>query len=176
LNKTSRALALAFLVLLVGVGLAYAKDRDDLALKVPTGWKVGNSSEDRRTQVGVVELIRVGDDISNWKELLTEISYPKPHGIRKPEDMLDALKARREKECPGSTVWNVIGEDENSITYEWQARPCLGQPEQLEIAKIFLGKSTFYTLQYAKKVKELSADERETWLKWLDAATLTVGH
>jgi hypothetical protein len=82
-----------------------------------------------------------GDDIHNWKELLTELSYPKPRGIHKPEEMLDRLKAVREKECSSSTVWNVIEEDENSITYEWHFQKCLDQPEQCEIAKILVGKS-----------------------------------
>lgn len=173
MNKTSRTLALTFLVLLAGAGLAVAKHDEALTFKVPQGWKTGNESGDRRTQMQMIELIKDGDDILNWKELLTEISAPKPHGVSKPEDMLDQLKVQREKECPGSTVWNVIGQDQNSITYEWHAQPCLGQPEQVEIAKILLGKSTFFTVQYAKKVKELSADERDTWLKWFNDTTLT---
>jgi hypothetical protein len=173
MKMNSRALALAFLVFLAGADLAVAKHDEALTFKVPQGWKTGNESGDRRTQMQMIELIKDGDDIQNWKELLTEISAPKPHGVRKPADMLDQLKAQREKECPGSTVWNVIGEDENSITYEWQAKPCLGEPEQVEIAKIFLGKNTFFTVQYAKKVKELSAEERATWLKWFGDTTLT---
>jgi hypothetical protein len=167
---------LALLVLPVAAGLALARQTDDLLLKLPPGWTKGNVSEDRRAQTQIMQLIRPGDDIRNWKELLTELSYPKPRRIRKPEEMLEALKTQREKECPGSTVWNVIGQDESSITYEWHFQSCLDQPEQCEIAKILLGKNTVYFLQYAKKVKELSADERDTWLKWLGDAKLAGTH
>ncbi|MGD0632065.1 MAG: hypothetical protein ABR987_22255 [Terracidiphilus sp.] len=176
MNKTSRALALTILVVLAGARLRATNHQDDLALKIPPGWKVGNAQEDRRAQTQIMELINEGDDIHNWKELLTEISGPTPHSIRKPEDFLDDLKVQREKECPGATVWNVIGKDGSSITYEWHAQPCLGWPEQVEIAKILIGKKTFYILQYAKKVKELSPDERDTWLKWLGDVQFTNQH
>jgi hypothetical protein len=43
-------------------------------------------------------------------------------------------------------------------------------------AKILVGKKTVYFLQYAKKVKELSADEREIRLKWLADAKLAASH
>jgi len=175
LNKISQTLALAFVLLSAVAGLAFAKHSDDLVLKLPPGWTKGNVAEDRRAQTQIMQLIRPGDDIRNWKELLTELSYPKPRGIRKPEELLDALKTQREKECPGSTVWHVIGQDEGSITYEWHFQTCVSQPEQCEIAKILVGKNTVYFLQYAKKVKELSADERETWLKWLGDARLSAG-
>jgi hypothetical protein len=93
LNKTSRALALIFLVFLVGVQLGVAERKDDLALKIPAGWKVGFAKEDRRAQTQIMQLVNEGDDIHNWKELVTEISGPIPHRIHKPEDFLDDLKA-----------------------------------------------------------------------------------
>jgi hypothetical protein len=176
LNKTSRALALAFLAVLAGTRLSAVNHQDDLALKLPPGWKVGNSAEDRRTQVQAMELIKDGDDIRNWKELLTEFSGPPPHHVRKAEDMLDDLKAVREKACPNSTSWNVIGKDEDSITYEVHDQPCNGWPEEIEIGKFLLGKKTFYAIRYDRKVKELAADERDTWLKWLGDIQFTNGH
>ena len=149
MHKTSRALALALLLLLASAGLAVAKHADEIDIKIPPGWKVGNSSEDRLTQTQIMELIRPGDDIHDWKELLTEFSGSTPHGVRKPEEILDRLKTGTEGECPSSTVWIGIGMGEGSITYEWHARTCLGQPEQCEIAKILLGKKTFYSVRYS---------------------------
>jgi hypothetical protein len=172
LNKIPRIFVFVLLVLMAGAHLANAKHNDDLILKLPAGWMKGNVAENRRAQTQIMQLIRPGDDIHNWNELLTELSYPKSNRIHKPADMLDALKNQREKECAGSTVWNVIAEEKNSITYEWHSQSCLGQPEQCEIAKILLGKNIVYFLQYAKKVKELSADERNTWLTWLSDAQL----
>jgi hypothetical protein len=174
MHKVSRALALAFVVLLAGAGLAFAIQSDDLLLRIPPGWRPGTHSDDH--QLSIIQLVRDGEDVNNWKELFTYMRGPKPHGLHNPEEMLDHLKAEREKECPGSTVWNVIGKDENSITYEWHSQPCLGQPEQIEMAKILFGKHSSNVVQYDKKVKELPAEERDTWLKWFGGVTLTVAH
>jgi hypothetical protein len=129
LNKISRVFTLALLVSLAGSGLAFSKHNDDLIFKLPPGWIQGNVTEDRRAQSQIMQLIRPGDDIHNGKELLTELSYPRPGQIRKPEEMFDHIKALREKECPGSTVWRVIEEDKDSITYEWHLQLCADQPE-----------------------------------------------
>ncbi len=93
MNKISRVFALALLVSLAGPGLALVKHDDDLAIKLPPGWVQGHVAENRREQSEIVELIRPGDDIHNWKELLTELSYPKPRGIHKSEELLDPIKA-----------------------------------------------------------------------------------
>jgi hypothetical protein len=172
MHKNLRALALTLLVFFAGTGLAIAKQNDNLTLKVPPNWIKGNVQEDRRSQTQIMQLIRPGDDISNWKELLTEISYPKPRGIHKPEELLDHLKALREKECRGATAWKVIAQDEESITYEWHYQSCINQAEQCEIAKILVRRNTAYFLQYAKKVNAFSPEERDTWLKWLGEAKL----
>jgi hypothetical protein len=162
---------------LANAGLAAAaKHGDVLAMKIPSGWKVGNSSEDPKAHTQILELIHPDDDFKNWKELLTEASGPAPHGVRKPGEILNNLKAEREKECPGSTVWKVIETDEDSITYDQHTQACLNEPEQIQIGKILLGKKTLYFVQYAKKAKELPADDRATWLKWLGEVTLTFAH
>ncbi|HHT9111624.1 MAG TPA: hypothetical protein ACFYDZ_10780, partial [Candidatus Brocadiaceae bacterium] len=74
-------------------------------------------------------------------------------------------KAIREKDCPGATVWNVIEKDENSILYEWQSKPCLGWPDQYEIAKIIYGKYNRFQLRYTTKVYQLPPDKRDEWIE-----------
>jgi hypothetical protein len=91
LNKISRVFTLALLVLLTSSGLAFSKHNDDLILKLPLGWIQGNVAEDRRAQSQIMQLIRPGDDIHNWKELLTELSYPRPRPIRKPTEVRAAV-------------------------------------------------------------------------------------
>ena len=124
------------------------------------------------------EFVRKGDNINSWKELFTF-----QYGRRKayppsPQQYLDALKALREKECPGATVWNTIAQDENSILYEWQlTKPCGSAPgeaqagvEQHEIARAIYEKDVVFILHYAAKGHDLAPDVRTEWIsRWHDA-------
>jgi len=124
------------------------------------------------------EFVRKGDNINNWKELFTF-----QHGRRKAyppssQQYLDALKALREKECPGATVWNTIAQDENSILYEWQlTKPCGSAPgeaqagvEQHEIARAIYEKDVVLIVHYAAKGHDLAPDVRTEWIsRWHDA-------
>jgi hypothetical protein len=140
------------------------KNSEGLAFKPPAGWKMGNTAEDKDTSI--VELIRPGEKITNWNELLTIQSIKRSNpALQTPADMLEALKAKRGKDCPGSTKWNVIEKGENSVMYEWWSQPCSGWPYQSEIARIVYGPYTVFLLRYTKKAKELPPDERETWIK-----------
>ena len=104
---------------------------------------------------------------------MTVQSFRKPKALKTPEEMYDMLVKRREQECSGSTVWTIIEKSEKHVTYEWRAKPCLGQPEQTEIAKIMFGKNTCYILHYATKVAEIPADQRQAWLKWIGETNVT---
>lgn len=129
------------------------------------GWKVGYEAE-IPNQHALTEFIREGDDINNWRELITIQSFNrKSWGGPSPEDSLNGLKAIREKECPGVTEWKVIEKDENSILYEWQAKPCRGWPDQHEIAKIIYGKYNRFVIRYTAKVYQLPPDTRTKWIK-----------
>jgi hypothetical protein len=121
----------------------------------------------------MIEFIRKGDDINNWKELFTYQNFAK--GKQTPEEFLNKLKAAREKECPGATVWNVIEQNESSILYEWRAKPCLGWPEQHEVARIILGNHNLFVLHYVAKVPELAPDTRTKWIKTFHDATVDSG-
>src|SRR5262249_28800514 len=124
-------------------------------------------------QYSIAEFIREGDDIKNWKELVTLQNYVPPWGGPSPEDALNGLKAVREKNCPGVTTWNVIARDETSILYEWQAKPCLGWPDQHEIARIIYGKYNRFLLRYTVKVDEMPPEERTKWIGILLQAKIT---
>jgi hypothetical protein len=146
-------------------------DAERLAFKPPAGWKIGNAAEDK--DPSIVELIRPGEEIKNWSELLTIQSFSKSRSPQHtPGEFLEGLKALREKDCPGSTKWNVIETGGNSVMYEWWSQPCGAWPEQTEIARIIYGPFTVFLLRYTKKAKELPAEERETWIKQFAEAEL----
>jgi hypothetical protein len=144
---------------------------EELRFELSTDWKEASSHVLGNRQL-MIEFVRKGDDINNWKELFTYQNFAK--GKQTPEEFLNKLKAEREKECPGATVWNVIEQNESSILYEWRAKPCLGWPEQHEVARIILGKHNLFVLHYVAKVPELAPDTRTKWIKTLQDAT--VGH
>jgi hypothetical protein len=126
------------------------------------GWKVGHYAE--HNQYAVLEFIREGDDINNWKELLTIQTSSLGWGGSSPEDALNKLKAIREKTCPGATKWNIIGKNENSISYEWHAKPCVGLPHQHEIAKIIHGKDNTIIIHYVVKTYQMPDEQRARWV------------
>jgi hypothetical protein len=161
---------IAFLFLLSAAGYAsHEPDNEALDFTLGPEWKVGNIASTR--VYTIKEFIRDGDDINNWKELVTiqkfwETSKPSP------EDVLNDLKRLREKECRGATEWTVIDKNENSILYEWQEKPCLGWPDQHEIARIIVGKYGRYLLRYTAKVRELAPETRAEWIKTLSGARI----
>ena len=77
MGKVSRALIMAILAPLTVAGAASTNHDDSLDLKIPPGWIHGADHENRWEQSQIIELIRPDEDIHNWKELLTEVSYPK---------------------------------------------------------------------------------------------------
>src|SRR5258705_13953129 len=139
-----------------------------LGFKLGSEWNPAYSSDKNRSEI--MEFIREGDDLNNWKELVTYQNFER-HGKSSPEEILNKLKANREKECPGATTWNVIDKSESRILYEWQAKRCLNWPEQSELATIIVGKDNLFLLHYAAKVHELAPDVRAQWIKrFSDAA------
>ena len=173
-KAATRALiqAIGFLCLIVWVGAPVATaEPEELEFSLDKGWKEA-STHSGHGQL-MIEFVPQGDDINNWKELFTFQNFAK--GKQTPEEFLNKLKAQREKECPGATVWNVIEQNESSILYEWRAKPCLGWPEQHEVARIILGKHNLFMLHYVAKVPELAPDTRTKWIKILQDATVVSG-
>jgi hypothetical protein len=156
--------------LLIGA-TAVKSQNEGVEYELNSNWKLVH----RSSALGelILEFIPDGDDIDNWKELFTYQNGGLGRGQHTPEEQLNSIKAIREKECPGATDWNVIERNENSILYEWYAKPCMGWPEQHEIARIIHGKHNSFTLHYAAKVHELAPETRTQWIKMLDGAKLS---
>jgi hypothetical protein len=151
--------------------MAFAGEKESLNIRLSLDWKMANHAEQHGYVI--MEYVRQGDDIHHWKELFTYQNFGLGHK-RAPtiKDELDALKAVKEKECPGATEWNVIEQSESSILYEWQEKPCLGWPDQHEIARIIFGKHNLFIVHYAAKVQQLDPDTRKIWIKTFEDATV----
>jgi hypothetical protein len=131
-----------------------------LQLEFETGWKVGSEAGPPSYPGSLTEFIHEGDDINNWKQLLTIENFTHSSGGSSPEDALNRLKSIQERECPGVTNWNVVAKDANSILYEWRAKPCLGWPDQDEVARIIDGKYNQFIIRYTVKEYQMPPEER----------------
>ena len=135
-----------------------------LHFELEPGWKFGYEAGPPSYPGTITELIRNGDDIDNWKELLTIQNFPPSWGGLLPEDTLNRLKATQERECAGVTNWNIIAKDTSSILYEWHAKPCRGWPDQDEIARMIYGKYNRFVIRYTVKVYQMAPEERTKWI------------
>jgi hypothetical protein len=169
-KKVSLALSLLCIIVCAGA-TASAGENESLSFQLSLDWKMANHAEQHGYVI--MEYVRQGDDIHHWKELFTYqnfgLGYKRAPTIK---DELDTWKAVKEKECPGATEWNVIEQSESSILYEWQEKPCLGWPDQHEIARIIFGKHNLFLLRYTAKVQQLDPDTRKTWIKTFADATI----
>lgn len=147
-------------------------------LRLPSDWRAV-----RHHKSPWREFVRKGDSIKNWRELIDAQQLPRtPWTAQSPEAFLDSLKARREKECPGITKWQVIQQDEYSIVYEWrQDKSCAGarRPtdavEQRGIARIVYGRYKIFVLRYAARGRgSLVPGIRAKWVKWLSGDAFTI--
>jgi hypothetical protein len=178
--KKLTPMVISFLCLIACIEAPPARaQRENIEFGLSTDWQLASNSETH--DATIMEFVRKGDDINNWKELVTFQNFARkgalaPRGaMPSPGDFLNTQKALREKECPGLTQWNTIAQDENSIVYEWQAKPCAGWPEQHEMAKIVYGHYNIFILHYAAKVHELTPDTRAKWIKTFSTFNISVG-
>ncbi len=170
-RRLSGTMLLALSLILFAVA-GLAKDKDRLGFSLPSGWKLANSASAR--DATTLELVKEGDSIDDWKELITIQTMVRPKSMHSLDEFYFKLKAGLEKDCPGVTNWHVIEQTEAGMTYEWSnSGPCMGQPEQTEIARILWSKKSLWALHYARKAKELPKDDRDQWLRWLSELRLT---
>ena len=124
-----------------------------------TGWQIAY-----RSSVGgvtLIELIPTDENLSSWSRMFT-IQFME--GMREsPARFMEKLRARMLTRCP-STQWTVLAEDALSITYEWSISRCAAAPDQHELARLLKGNDGVHRIGYVRKVSELEATERATWL------------
>lgn len=141
------------------------QEHDVLFLEVNSGWKQGYYDE-VSGQYSIREFIREDENIDNWRELLTIQNFAsKDWGT--PRDAFNAMQSIRERECPGSTKWNILEENESSILYESQSQDCLGWAAHHEIAKIIDGKYNRFRVAYTIKMYQMPSDRRSDWINYL---------
>lgn len=131
------------------------------------GWDLAYSAAVQNGRLD--EYVPSGDDVESWHEIMTVLRTYRMLGQSR-RDMFDGLKKVREDECPGSTTWNLVEESDDRLIYESWATPCLGFPDQYELAVLVDGTRDRVKLSYAVKSKEVDPTVREAWLAVMRAA------
>jgi hypothetical protein len=168
--------AVAFGCFLSWVGATAAETQNE-GLKITLGpeWKAAFTPRTRK--LSFLEFFRGGDDIKKSQEMLSIDNAGAERSSKfSLKKMRDAEKAYMDRVCPGAiTDWNVIEESGSSILSGWQAKPCLGQPEQHEIERVIAGTHNLFFLVYHARGHELASDTRAQVIKTLSAATVDTG-
>lgn len=168
-----RALSLLVPAAVAVGGCAYTvfAEPEPFNFEPPAGrsWEVAYSAPVNNGTID--EFVPVGDSLDSWHELMTVLRTYRMLGQSR-RDMYERLQEVREEECPGSTRWNLVEESEDRLIYEWWATPCLGFPDQYELAVLVDGTRDRVKLSYAVKAKEVDPAVREEWLTTMRQARL----
>lgn len=132
-------------------------------------WKIGDHAANSSQRVA--KFVTRAEKIDNWTELVTMQTFKKVAGSEPLENFFKKSSDRLSTDCP-SSVWNVIARGEGSILYEWKAQNCRGVAEEHEIGRFLDGKYNRFRIAYVKKVKTLSPEERDKWIKLISAASI----
>jgi hypothetical protein len=146
-----------------------AAQPEKLSFTLGLDW--GSVSTSEQNGHVTIEYLRHGDDAVDPKE---RFAYQNGilRGKNTPEQEFERIKADSEKRCPGTTVWNVIAQDESSILYESQSKQCRGEPGSHVITRIIHGKHNFFVLIYVSMGDSLEPATRTKWIGTLQDASV----
>ncbi|HAZ7572684.1 hypothetical protein OQJ02_11280 [Legionella sp. PATHC032] len=122
-------------------------------------------------QVVTVEYIPVGDDINDWKELITTQFMPgftHMTPTRFGNEFLYNLNKSGVK-----YIVNVIEEKPELLIFEFKVQEPANL-QQDEILKITKGKDGIYVLHYAIKKSDMTKENRDKWIKNLKNSFIKV--
>lgn len=146
-----------------------------LAYREKTGWK-GVRGNDTWRHI----YAKPGVTAQNWTEKAEVIELPIAITLGgkvrwNPESVMNAEKARAEKQrCP-TDAWTVIQQDGSSILWEWQNIKCSGYLHQHELVRIVMGRWYLWTISYAIRNRDLSSEEKAALIEDLMSAKVQEG-
>jgi len=140
---------------------------ESLYFPIPDGWTPAHSAENANQRI--VELVRDGETIDRWSQLMTIQSLRKDAIGQPIESFLAGLRQEMSKRCAG-LAWNVIAAKEASVLYEWSIRDCAPDPDQHEIARVMYGKNSVFRLAFTIKTPALPAEKRDALILALSEA------
>lgn len=123
-------------------------------------WKIGFQGQEGNQKL--IEFVVDGETVENWTELVTIQMFV---GMTAPVDRwLAGFKEQMEKDVK-PTKWNAIRSSESDVLFEWEIKGHPAIPDQYEIDRLIQGKEGFYFFHYANKNTNISAADRENWIR-----------
>ncbi|HAT1660445.1 TPA: hypothetical protein RG395_002177 [Legionella pneumophila] len=132
-------------------------------------WKIAWGK--KTDKVVTVEYIPVGDDINNWKELITTQFMPGLTNMT-PAQFGNEFLYNLNKSGVKYIV-NVIEEKPELLIFEFKVQEPANL-QQDEILKITKGKDGIYVLHYAIKKSDMTKENRDKWIKNLKNSFIKV--
>jgi hypothetical protein len=122
-----------------------------------------------KQQISTIEYTPVGDDIDNWKELITTQFIPGLNEVTPAqfgERFLDGLKK-------SGIIFTVhsINNQPNQLIFEFRVEQPINL-QQDEIQKVIKGKAGMYILHYAIKGSDMGEVNRQKWIANIKKSTL----
>lgn len=123
---------------------------------------------EKTPEITTVEYIVIGDDINNWKEIITSQFMP----IKQvsPSELGDSFLSRLKQTGAIYTV-NTIENSANQLIFEYKVLKPVNL-QQDEIVKITQGKDGLYILHYAIKGADMDEANRQKWIENIKKSTL----
>ena len=164
------------IVFVLAVGLsacvtASQSGRDFIQHSLPPGWKQINAQNSG--EVGVMEFIPRNQNPYAWTKLMANtFTVLSKINAADRRDKFQALKNFFEKRCPGLVTFNLISDGPTGLLYDRFSKPCLGQPEEHTIGRVFDGKFDRWKIFYSERVARITDDQRKEWIALLKSAKI----
>lgn len=136
-------------------------------------WEV--IQEDRTSgQQRMITFARLAGTEQRAPELVSIRRFAVPGASPTPKNALARLQQHWEATCPGGTEWNVIGEDQDSILYEWHTTSCIAWPHQYQIGRILFGRESIFIVRYIAIANAIPEARRTATIGALSAAKIVI--
>ena len=114
----------------------------------------------------VARFVIQGKSIDEWTEVLETFNGLRSNLPSTPGAYLRLAIDLRKEKCPEFS-YNIIKQDANSILYEIRTTNCQPGSDEHSLTRTLYGNINVFSLAYSNKVKELSSDKREEWIRYL---------
>ena len=135
-------------------------------------WIIGFEKDFGMGKGYIREFVPKGESVFEWSQLISIEFIEGEKG--RPLAYINAFQIQRKEQCLG-TNFEVIDEDQYSVTYLFNFPECQGQNAQSEISKLYKGNDGLHRLSYTEKSLLLTESVKDRWLSEFSKSYITKG-
>jgi hypothetical protein len=133
-------------------------------------WNVGH--EAGNAVLRVVELVRPGETVDNWTELVTVQTFNKAVDVGTVESQVASFQRDLAARCSGATL-EAIPEHSTDRLYESNVINCKSGDDEHNLTRIIDGRANRFIVQYAvRRTKTMTPERRAEWIGKLSAVQI----